>query len=272
MNFEPRLPRDDVNVSPRHPLKEGVVLVVGVIVVVAVLLGLATFLVDRLVPYLPQSWEASIFPNFEAMRYTPTNDVEKAQERELVALLERLLVHWPEHPDGLRVGLLESSQPNALAFPGGLILVTTGLVAQVESENELAFVLGHELGHYRDRDHVRSLGRGLALALILTAMGQSGTVAELVALSGQLSTRSFSREQESKADAFGLMLVVAEFGHVAGATDFFEKLPSPDTALERSLASYLATHPLSEDRIEDMKLLAEEKGWETEGETTAIPR
>ena len=247
-------------------------LVVGVVVVVTVILGLTTFLVDRLVPYLPQSWEASIFPDFEAMRHTPTNDVEKAQERVLEALLERLLAHWPEHPDGLRMGLLESSQPNALAFPGGLILVTTGLAAQVESENELAFVLGHELGHYRDRDHVRSLGRGLTLTLVLTAIGQSGTVADLVALSGQLSTRSFSREQESQADAFGLMLVEAEFGHVAGATDFFEKLPSPDTALERSLASYLATHPLSEDRLEDIELLAEEKGWVTEGETTAIPR
>lgn len=272
MNFEPRLPRDDVNVTPRHPLKEGVVLVVGVVVVVTVLLGLATFLVDRLVPYLPQSWEASIFPDFEAMRHTPSDEVEKAHQRELEALLQRLLIHWPEHPEGLRVGLLESSQPNALAFPGGLILVTTGLVEQVGSKNELAFVLGHELGHYRDRDHVRSLGRGLALALVLTAMGQSGTMAELVALSGRLSTRSFSREQESKADAFALMLIEAEFGHVAGATDFFEKLPSPDTALERSLASYLATHPLSEDRIEDMELLAEEKGWKTEGETSALPR
>ena len=136
MKFEPRLPRDDVNVTPRHPLKEGVVLVVGVVVVVTVLLGLATFLVDRLVPYLPQSWEASIFPDFGAMRHTPTNEVEKAQERELEALLEKLLVHWPKQPDGLRVGLLESSQPNARAFPGGLILVTTGLSDQVESENE----------------------------------------------------------------------------------------------------------------------------------------
>lgn len=272
MNFEPRLPRDDVNVTPRHPLKEVVVLVAGVVVVVAVVLGLSTFLVDRIVTYLPQSWEASIFPDFDAMRLLPSNDVDKVYERELETLLQRLLVHWPEHPDRLRVGLLESSQPNALAFPGGLILVTTGLVEQVSSENELAFVLGHELGHFRDRDHVRSLGRGLALALVLTAMGQSGTIGELAALSGQLSTRGFSREQESKADAFGLMLVEAEFGHVAGATDFFEKLPAPDTALERSLASYLATHPLSEDRIEDMDRLAEEKGWETEGETSALGR
>ena len=271
MNFEPRLPRDDVNVTPRHPLREGVVLVAGVILVVGLLLGIATLLVDTLVPYLPPSWEARIFPNFEAMRHSPTNDVERAQLAELESLLPRLLEHWPDHPEGIRVGLLESSQPNALAFPGGLILVTTGLMDEVESENELAFVLGHELGHYRDRDHVRSLGRGLALALILTAMGQSGTVAELVALSGQLTTRSFSREQESKADAFGLMLVEAEFGHVEGATDFFEKLPEPDTALERSLASYLATHPLSDDRVEHMESLADENGWAQEGETTPIP-
>lgn len=272
MNFEPRLPRDDVNVTPRHPLKEGLVLVVGVLGVVGVALGVATLLVDHLVPLVPQSWEASVFPDFEAMRHTPTSDTERAQQETLETLLERLEAHWPEHPPGIRVGLLESSQPNALAFPGGLILVTTGLMDEVESENELAFVLGHELGHYRDRDHVRSLGRGLALALILTAMGQSGTVGDLVALSGQLTTRSFSREQESKADAFGLKLVEAEFGHVEGATDFFEKLPAPETALERSLATYLATHPLSEERIEEMDRLAEDNGWETVGETTAITR
>ena len=272
MNFEPRLPRDDVNVTPRHPLKEGVVLVVGVAIVVGLALGVATFLVDHLVPYLPQSWEASIFPDFEAMRHTPVSDAETIQQRELETLLERLLVHWPEHPEGLRIGLLESDQPNALAFPGGLILVTTGLMDQVESENELAFVLGHELGHYRDRDHVRSLGRGLALTMILTAMGQSGTVSDLVAISGQLTTRSFSREQESKADAFGLTLVEAEFDHVQGATDFFEKLPAPDNALERSLASYLATHPLSDERINAMEHFAEERGFKTEGETTALSR
>jgi predicted Zn-dependent protease len=272
VNFEPRLPRDDVNVTPRHPLKEGAVLVLGVVLVVTVVIGIATLLVDRLVPYLPPSWEATIFPDFDAMRLTPANDLDKAHQRELEDLLARLLTHWPDHPDGLRVGLLESSEPNALAFPGGLILVTRGLLEQVASENELAFVLGHELGHYRDRDHVRSLGRGLALALVLTAMGQSGTVAELAALSGQLSTRGFSREQESKADAFGFMLVEAEFGHVAGATDFFAKLPAPDTAFERTLASYLATHPLSEERIEDMERLAEEKGWKTEGETRALER
>jgi Zn-dependent protease with chaperone function len=270
VKFEPRLPADDVNVSARHPFKEGVVMVVGVVVAVALLLAVATFLVDRLVPYVPPSWEASVFPDFGAMRHTPGDDAEQAHQAKLEELFERLLVHWPEHPVSLQVGLLESSQPNALAFPGGLVLVTTGLMDRVDSENELAFVLGHELGHYRGRDHLRSLGRGLALTLILTAMGQSGTMSELVGISGQLTTRSFSREQESQADAFGLMLVEAEFGHVEGATDFFDELPAPESELERTLASYLATHPLTEDRVEAMEELAEERGWATEGETTPM--
>ncbi len=270
MKFEPRLPRDDVNVTARHPLKEGAVMLAGVFAVVAILLGAAVLVVDRLIPYLPPSWEASIFPAFDAMRHVPSLDVERAQQEKLEAILERLVAHWPEHPESLRVGLIDSSQPNALAFPGGLILVTTGLMDQVESENELAFVLGHELGHYRGRDHVRSLGRGLALGLILTAIGQSGSAGELIAFTGQLTSRSFSREQESSADTFGLSLVVAEFGHVEGATDFFEKLPSPDSSLERSLATYLATHPLSDARVEDMERLSEENGWSLRGETTPI--
>lgn len=270
MRFAPRLPRDDVNVTARHPLKEGAVMLAGVLAIVAVLVGISMLLVDRLVPYLPQSWEAKVFPDFEAMRHVPTDDVELAQQRTLETLLERLESHWPGRPEGLRVGLVESPQPNALAFPGGLILITTGLMNQVDSENELAFVLGHELGHYRGRDHVRSLGRGLALGLILTAMGQSGRVAELVALSGQLTSRSFSREQESNADAFGLTLVASEFGHVAGATVFFEKLPSPDSALERSLATYLATHSLSDDRVERMEQLAADNGWPLVGDTTPM--
>lgn len=245
-------------------------MLVGVFAIVAVLIGAAVLVVDRLVPYLPQSWEARIFPDFGAMQHAPTDDGERAQQHTLEILLARLLTHWPDHAEAVRVGLLDSSEPNALAFPGGHILITTSLMDQVGSENELAFVLGHELGHYQGRDHVRSLGRGLALGLMFTTLGQSGNVAELVSWTGQLATTTFSREQESNADAFALALVEAEFGHVAGTTDFFDKLPSPDSALERSLATYLATHPLSADRVADMEQLAHDNGWSLQGKTTPL--
>jgi Zn-dependent protease with chaperone function len=258
LKFEARLPRDDVNVTARHPVREALVLLLGLALVAGVLLAVITLLVDRLIPHVPRSWEARLFPDFERLVYQPQNEEEESHLEQLESLLARLTAHWPDAPEGLRVGLLDAEEPNALAFPGGLVLVTRGLMREVESENEIAFVLGHELGHYRNRDHVRSLGRGLALAMIVAAVSRAGSGGNLVSFSGQLTQRSFSRGQEMEADAFGLSLLNAEFGHSDGATDFFERLPSPGNAVERFLASYLATHPLSDERIEALRELGAE--------------
>lgn len=272
MRHEPRLPRDDVNAPPRNPIKDGLVMLIGLIAIMGVILGATALLIDRLVPYVPRSWESRMFPDFEELAYQPESEDESAYlyQRRLEDLMARISAHWPERPDGLHVGLLDDELPNALAFPGGQVLVTTGLMKEVESENELAFILGHELGHYAGRDHLRSLGRSLTLALIMVAMRRSGAAGDLVALSGQITGRAFSREQESQADAFGLSLVVAEFGHVSGATDFFEKLPAPEGRIERSLSTYLATHPVSAERVEAMERLAIEKDWPVDGSTTAL--
>jgi predicted Zn-dependent protease len=150
-----------------------------------------------------------------------------------------------------------------MAFPGGLIFVTSGLLDQAESENELAFVLAHELGHFRNRDHLRGIGRGVAFALVVGALGLggSGGAAQLAAASGGLATRGFDRDQERDADRFGLEVVQAEYGHVAGAWDFFERLPEPGSVVEKQIVHYLAIHPLSEDRIDALRELARDRGW-----------
>ena len=108
---------------------------------------------------------------------------------------------------------MDGEGPNALAFPGGLIVLTTGLLDGLGSENELALVLGHELGHYAGRDHLEGLGRGLALAFTLGIFGagESGSAAGLAALAAQLAARGHDREQETLADAFGLALEQAEY-------------------------------------------------------------
>ena len=73
----------------------------------------------------------------------------------LQTLLDRVALHWPESPYAFHAVVWEASQPNAFALPGGWVAVTTGLLEGAGSENELAFVLGHELGHFRG--HVRPL-------------------------------------------------------------------------------------------------------------------
>ena len=255
MKFEVRLPRDDVNVTPTHPLREALRLLLSLLLVGGGLFAIATLLVDRLIPYVPRSWESRLLPGFEELVYRPQTEEEKTHLKRLESLLPRLTAHWPKAPAGLRVGLLDAEEPNALAFSGGLVLVTRGHVREVESENELAFVLGHELGHFRNRDHLRSLGFGLTLDMIMTAMSRTGSGRNLLSFSGQITNRIFSRSQEMEADAFGLSLLVAEFGHTDGTTNFFQRLPTPGNAVEHLLAPYLATHPLSDERIEALREL-----------------
>jgi predicted Zn-dependent protease len=134
-------------------------------------------------------------------------------------------------------------------------------------------VLGHELGHYAGRDHLRGLGRGVALLLVLGALGavDAGSAGSLAALAGDLAGRSHDRAQEARADAFGIGLVQAEYGHLAGSTGFFEKLPTPASAVERSVAHYLSTHPLGDERIATLRRLAHGRGWSFEGGLTPFP-
>jgi len=262
VSFDPSLPEDGINVSPTHPLREAVVLVLGITGVVAVGAVLLTLLLDRLVALVPVSLEQRIFSGLVAEADEGAEPDPRTAR--IQALLERLLEHWPEHAYAVRVEVLDEALPNAFAFPGGRVILTRGLLDQVESENELAFILGHELGHYRGRDHLSGLGRGVALSLVMAALGRG---AELAGLAAVMAQRGFDRDQELAADIFGLNLVATEYGHVAGAWDLFERLPDPESAFERGVGSYLATHPLDDERIAALLRLASERGWSSSRQT-----
>jgi len=281
VSFDPGLPDDQVNVSPTHPLREAALLVGGLVGVVVLLALVMAFAVDLVVPRLPPRLEMKIFsgtwlergdgceePDAEAVRLQepgceePDPDAARLQE-----LVDRLARHWPENPYTFRTRVWQTPQVNAFALPGGWIMLSKGLLEQTTSENELAFIVGHEIGHFRNRDHLRGLGRGVALGLVMAALGASGagSAADLAGLAGQLAQRSFDRDQEEDADAFGLALVAQEYGHVAGADGFFRKAPGAGGLLGEEVEGYLSTHPLHEDRIEALEALAAERGWPTQG-------
>jgi predicted Zn-dependent protease len=249
------------NVSPESPLAELGTLVLGLALVGLAILAAAWLLVEGAVRWLPVSYEQRAFPG--ALD-------EESRRPELDALLARLASHWPECGYELRVGVIEAPEPNAFALPGGQLLVTSGLLEGARSENELAFVLAHELGHLAGRDPLRALGRGLLVSLVVSALG-GAEGASLAASAAELGERTFSREQESAADRFALTLVAEEYGHVAGAADFFRRLPDAgERGAAAEAASWLATHPLSAARVDELERLAADHGWPTAGELTPL--
>jgi predicted Zn-dependent protease len=277
VQWSPRAPRDDVNVSRTHPLSEAASLVLGIGFALFALVAVAWGTLEIAARWLPYDVESKLFGGLrpavggESHDTRPHDDAE-ARRVAVQALLDRLSSHWPERPYALRVEIVGAREPNAAAFPGGAVLVTDGLLRQVRSENELSFVLAHEVGHFRNRDHLRRLGRSTLVGLALAAIGfgdasAAATSQPFLLLAG----RGFDRAEESDADRFALELVVAEYGHGAGAADFFRGLPDAEAGLGVRVAGWVSTHPVSEARIEALEAFARERGFAMQGSLAPLP-
>lgn len=267
MKFIPKKPREGINVSDVHPLVEAGTLVVGLTgIFIAIALALI-FIIEIALYFVPAKTEAELFSGWMPEDLVT---VSPADERlyETQKLVDRLASHWAEAPYEFRVEIDDSDVANAMALPGGLIIVTQGLLDQVESENELAFVLGHELGHFRNRDHLRALGRGIVISLFFVVI-TGNDVAGLGIKATDITLRGFNREQESKADEFGLAIVHSEYGHVNQASRLFERW---DEAGEDALAivAYLSTHPQPGDRVDNLRDIADRDGWQSSGSISPL--
>ncbi len=192
-----------------------------------------------------------------------------ATQTELNKLLDRLESQLPaEQTKGrdYQVFYVPEDTVNALAIPGDRIIIYKGLLAEVESENELMMILGHELGHFANRDHLRGLTRQVMVRLVLAAaLGDAGAVGAIATNSASaITSAQFSQTQEKQADEIGLTLLIQTYGHAAGATDFFSRLMKEDLPAGLSI---LASHPPSKARVENMKSMIERENYPIERKT-----
>ncbi|NEP00254.1 MAG: M48 family metallopeptidase [Symploca sp. SIO2E9] len=230
-------------------------LFIGLIVGIIWLLNLLINNLIGLIPTSVEQWLGTvIIPVYEQKAQpSPAQDT-------LNQLLNRLEKQLPpqqyQHRD-YRVLYLPDDTVNALALPGDVIVIYAGLVKQVESENELMMVLGHELGHFAHRDHLRGLGRNLLVrAVIAYVIGDAGAI-QSAATSAlvTVSSSKLSQSQELQADEFGLVLLQQTYGHVAGATDFFARMSQK----KGTNWAFFSTHPASGKRVIKLQRLIEKR-------------
>ena len=240
---------------------------VGLTAIFIAIALLLVFIIEIALYFVPAETEAELFSDWiPEDLVTDSADDERLYQLQL--LVDRLVNHWADAPYDFRVEIDDSDVANAMALPGGLIIVTQGLLDQVESENELAFVLGHELGHFRNRDHLRALGRGIVMSLFFVVI-TGNDVAGLGIKATDVTLRGFSRKQESKADEFGLAIVHSEYGHVNQASRLFERW-SETSRSTLAFVAYLSTHPQPGDRVANLRAIAIRDGWQTDGEVSQL--
>lgn len=156
--------------------------------------------------------------------------------------------------------VLDTPVINAFAAPGGFIYVTRGILAMMNSEAELAVLLGHELGHVNARHSVSKMSQ-LILVQLGLAVGSalSEEFAKYSGLAGigvQLLFLKFSRDDEREADRLGVDYSRSGGYNPAEMINFFSTLQSlGDLSSGHSLPGFLSTHPLTSERIENTKAL-----------------
>lgn len=164
-----------------------------------------------------------------------------------------------------RFTLLDSPQVNAFALPGGYIYITRGLLVYLNSEDELAAVLGHELGHVTARHSVRqhslSTTTNIIGGLIAAASGVQGA-GQLTNMLGTGIVRGYGREHELEADGLGVdYLVKAEYSEFAMRKvisilknhELFDKKLAVEQGREpRAYHGVFSTHPDNDTRLQQV--------------------
>ncbi|HSR72143.1 MAG TPA: M48 family metallopeptidase, partial [Kiloniellales bacterium] len=144
--------------------------------------------------------------------------------------------------------VLDLEMVNALALPGGRILLFGGLIEKAESGAEVAGVLAHEMGHVIRRHGTESIVRSVGVSVVFDLLlGGSGSLPS--ALGETLVRASYSREAETEADRTALALLEDAGIRAEGLVRFFERLHETDGELPPGF-DLLSSHPRSDARAE----------------------
>jgi predicted Zn-dependent protease len=157
-----------------------------------------------------------------------------------------------------RFTVLNSDVVNAFAVQGCYIYVTRGLLTIMNSEDELAAVLGHEVGHIQGKHAYRRQRASTLSTLGAIALGAATNSQDVMQQAGQLAqvyTLSYSRDQENQSDAYGVRHLQANGYNLFAASDIMTALGAQE-ALDarvnnregRQIPNWARSHPVSSDR------------------------
>ncbi|MEM7575984.1 MAG: M48 family metallopeptidase [Planctomycetota bacterium] len=179
--------------------------------------------------------------------------------QELAAVSERPALPWEFH-------VLDSAQINAFALPGGKVFMSRGLMERMTNEAQLAGVLGHEIGHVTSMHVGRRISQSQAIGVLGIGLSIAGGASDNDWLRGAgigvmaggtlVYLPSYSRGNESEADALGVRYMTRLGYNPYGQVEVMEILKEASGGRSGNLLeNMLSTHPLPQDRIDDLDQL-----------------
>lgn len=240
---------ENVNIGTKSELKDFSVLMGGIVCVVLIFLlsfnTVSNFFIDRM------STESQL--KIEALFKSKQKKEIPNKYKQQVFLLENIKQQIVENDisiqgkSELNISVLKNKEINAMIKPDGSILFTSKLLDENFSEEELAFVLAHEIGHYSNKDHLKSISKQIAYAIICAIVGLDREVNSIVQGVSEMEFLSYSRKQEKEADLYANKMLIKIYGTNKGAKNFIKKLQNKEKLPE--FIHYFSTHPSWNERL-----------------------
>lgn len=184
-------------------------------------------------------------------------------------LIARLSKNIPPQPFTFTPAVVASSSVNAFATPGGYVFAFSGLILAMDSEDELAAVMAHEIAHVTERHVAKRIEDSqvvslLSLAGMLAGVLLGGDAGSAAAVGGMAASQAamlnYSRADENEADMMGMKYLIAAGYDPYGMPRAFEVLSRRQWLMGSSIPTYLSTHPDLKDRIHTSTIRIERAG------------
>jgi predicted Zn-dependent protease len=247
----PFLHRDPLN---KRQLWAGIGIAVGCTAVLAFFIFGLPLVAKPIAKLIPVSWEEQVGDQtVDLVNKLFAGGKEACREPAGQKALEKLigrLVSTTETSYRVKISVTDSGIVNALAAPGGRLVLFRGLIDKADTADEVAGVLAHELAHVVERHPTQGLVNAIGWSALMSVItGGSSMSSEAVAeIAARMATSAYTRDLESEADATGAAILEKAGISNAGLVQFFKKIAKMEKA-GLKIPEFLSSHPLTGKRI-----------------------
>lgn len=247
MKFIPSEESEEINYkTEKHPWLNALILVVGAIGAYVAFMVFLGVIGETVASKIPPRYESKAF---SFMDFKANKKAWPAGQEIVDDIFARNKIDSEFKPE---IFISCEDTVNAIALPGKKIIVFDGLVKDIKTLNSLYFVVGHEIGHIFHRDHLRSIGRALAISLGLFFVNMGADTNSFFSFNQAIVDRQFGQGQEDAADDIAIEFTKTRFKGLASSYEFFDNISKKEPNMPR-FVNFLSTHPLTQKRIDKIK-------------------
>lgn len=212
--------------------------------------------VNIITPRVPLEWEKGIGES--ALKFLAPAE-KRCTDKKLQQAIDEIVTRLNDadpSPRTFKVFVVKSSVFNAIALPGGNIIVYSGLIETTQSPEELAAVLAHEMQHIKKRHVTKKIIQDSSTGLIISALSGdvTGSMIYGVSVARTLAVLSYSRQDEEAADDGGMKMLIAANINPDAMVNMFDLMKGKNHPTIR-MPHYISTHPDTDKRILRLKII-----------------